>query len=281
LLLKFFDVSQISTIYLLTLLRAAFAKITFLKTPTSRSGNSERYLLCQGYNHSFQQIGYDELLHYVKKGESLGEELKKWIGKVNFPHLQSHILDHMNQTWIQQTQTLKQIIAHCLEVKHDDLFVPISMGPCLEKISEFWNKWHFAWFHGLTKEIPCKYFQMDQKQVIGTDLPLFDNWDQLHHDTRYLSLLEPFLRTSNLTSNTRLVYVSKNQLYDLNLQSIIPTSKTLSSLSRYPSNTLVVLSDDKIQNILALPKYPKIFLKDHKEKATKWKLLTGNLEWWS
>ena len=313
-LFKMFDITQPQTIRLVYFLHIVFEKIKFLKYDMSRPVNSERYLLCEQFcprklvlnqkmnnnnNNDYwnNNLTIDILKKYILEGknENLFED-----SKIIFQNVAFSLTQHLLETWKIQENTLKEWINECKNrAAQCSIFGTknassksnnYSTKECLKLISEYWNKWNLAWYHNLNQEIPHTFFnfyQKEKKENIKKIIPLYDNWNQLYHNTKFLSAVESASHYQISHENVRIVYTSKSQnqigkLYDITLQPIDPTTTLLKSLCKYPANTMVLVYNDiEIRKIIALPLYPKLFEeKDSKEIKEKWTLFYNNICWW-
>lgn len=280
--IKFFDITLPETIRLVYFLNIAFEKIRFLKLDLSRKVNSERYVVCECFRFEQHQCTIDLLKKYIFEGknDNLFADSKQIFQELT-PNLTKHLLE----TWREQENKLQELIKHCKEKEKQTILFPlkeekiqISIKECYKQMSEYWKKWNLAWFHDLHQEVPHIFFQFPKKEK---RIPLYDNWNQLHHNTRYLSSLQNYIRYQSVRENIRVVYITQGKLLDRTLQVIEPSTNVLKALTQYPTNTIVVvLNDTEIKNILAIPLYPKLFLQDPQEIKQIWNLFDKNLYFW-
>ena len=277
--LKLFDISKDESFAFLVMLKSAFTRITLMKPPLSRAANSERYLLCQGFHLKDFSCERWTFLKSVVENPKLALDL---IPPSDFVTLREHVQNHLFTTWNAQAQALQRLVSACenhsqLRTERD-VTSRMDLETCIRNIRSQWQKWNLGWFHGLLKETPFGGYPPSTLSGPGP-VPLFDNWTQLHHDTRYLSLLNHL----PLNPNERIIYISGKRLFDTNLQTIDETAyPAFKKFTSYPTNTLLVVTmEGKVTKIIAVPHYPILFQETSQQQGKVWNAFMENLKWWA
>jgi hypothetical protein len=292
-LLKMFNISFCSTLTLLYGLKCAFISVSFLKPPESRKSNSERYVLCQGFRAPFGQIRWDDFRQRMCSRSHLiyeGEKAKE--GEDEFKGMIPYLKRHLSITWKIQFESLSELIAKCDqmpslgEAKRGE-----DIDACFTHLAHYFKEWHLSWVHGLTLQVPCSKFELKNavthsaSSFSSSCIQLFDNWNQLHQDSTFLSILKNHVNTwitKETKKSVRIIHVTNGgQLADINGNTIIAYNSFLQTLQRLPTNTILLVHEDSsIQDVMVIPKYPKLFLRERKDRITLLNQYLNHAFWW-
>lgn len=312
LLIKFFNISCSETLLILHILKSAFIRLALLKPNTSRKSNSERYILCQGFRIKYAVLKFEEISRFVygvrkvvipsqstnadENSPSITVEEQELF--LSFEHLNLHLYwaefatkvrDHLLLTWKLQLETLTYLVDKTLKEPMIRPKLDVhSIDDCFTNLAFYFRQWQFGWVHGLTQQIPSIKFETKRSLSEKTSPPLllFDNWNQLHQDSTFLSIMKNYVMNwmgRDAKYKMRIVHLTnQQQLLDINSHPIMAHNVFLQNYQKLPCNTIcLIINDEEIYEVIVIPKYPKLFLRDRRERNQLFADLIDRSFWWS
>ena len=286
--LKSFNISCVQSLIILYILKCAFLTVTLLKPTESRKTNSERYVLCQGFRTKYADLQWEDLLSALECTLFAYTEERK----TEFENFIPYLKKHLHITWKLQQDSLSYLINKCAHTPEmlkpgDNTQGEMEIEACLAQLARNFKEWKFSWVHGLTLQVPCNKFEMKKtpQPANSTSIFLFDNWNQLHQDSTFLSILKNHVNTwitKEEKQMVRIIHVTNGQqLVDINGNTVIAYNSFLQIIQRLPCNTILLVREDScIQDVMVLPKYPKLFLRERKERVGLLNHFLDHVYWW-
>lgn len=264
LLLKTFDLSQTISLHALHFLWEHFETLDLLKPPESREENSERYALATNF---LQKTTTPVSLDQMTQPRVLPPEFLTFVNR------------HLSETYKKQQEKLQWLVSDTIK----------SASLPATSTLDYLTSWNFD----ILKNLSCQRIGGQSEQKERGKIRLFLQYKKLYLQNEYLlevcQCVQPMLNQNIrsrhnllLRCNDKLLEVKTTKKCELMLNPVSERTPLTSYLSTIDNNVLLVVDDNFLQvvDVVALPLWPKLFMKSRAEREQFWITFQTNQNWW-